>query len=488
MDKSKVFFIVGKILRLLSVIMLVPFAIAFFTKVQVDYEVAGFIYAIASSYIAGTMCVSLLKHNDESYGAREGYAIVVVGWILVALFGAIPLVNYNLIANGQSFFNAFTNGYFEIMSGFTTTGSTVTQNIEILPLGILFWRSLTHWLGGMGIVVLAIAILPAMGVGGYQMFKGEVPGATKDKIAPKIVETAKILWSVYVLFSAIETMLLMLGGMSLFEALCHTFGTMAIGGFSTMNGSIGAYNSAYIDWVIIVFMFFAGTNFVIHYQVLRGKFKALKENKELHFYVGVILIATIITTFILKQNGVNESLRYGAFQVISLTTTTGYGTANFNIWPQFLRLMLVFLMFFGGCSGSTGGGMKMSRIMILVRTGWREIKRLTQPKLVAHVKNGTDALKDKHLLNIASFFILYIVVFIFASLLMTLFIPDLESAITSVVATLCNIGPGLAKVGSTQTYYWIPNAGKWILIACMLIGRLELFGVLIVFRLSSWRK
>lgn len=336
--------------------------------------------------------------------------------------------------------------------------------------------------------MLAIAILPAMGVGGYQMFKGEVPGATKDKLTPRIVETAKLLWSVYLIFSIAETSLLMLGGMSLFDALCHTFGTMATGGFSTRNASVGAFNSPYIEWVIIAFMFLAGTNFMIHYQVLRGRFKALKENRELHFYLGVLATAILVTTVILAINGQQAPLRTGAFQVVSITTTTGFATANFNLWPHFIRLLLVILMFFGGCSGSTGGGIKMSRIMVLFQTGWRELKKMSRPNLVAHIKQGGAILKEKQVVNIASFFILYISIFVFASLLMTFFIPDLETAITSVVATLSNIGPGLGGVGAVETYAWIPNMGKWILIACMLIGRLELFGVLIVFQAANWRK
>ena len=487
MKKTNIFFIVGKLLRLLGFILLIPLAIAWSTKGELDYEVLSFLTAAITSFVTGTILVFTLN-SSKSYGTREGYAIVVIGWILIALFGAIPFFFYNILINGQPIFSALTNSYFEIMSGFTTTGSTVITDVEILPKGLLFWRSLTHWLGGMGIVMLAIAILPAMGVGGYQMFKGEVPGATKDKITPKIVETAKLLWFVYVLFSAAETILLMVGGMSLFDALCHAFGTMATGGFSTMNGSIGAFNSPYIEWVVIIFMFLAGVNFVIHYQVLRGNFKALKENKELRFYIGVLITAIALTTITLTLNNVESPLRNSVFQIVSITTTTGFVTADFNIWPQFIRLLLVLLMFFGGCSGSTGGGIKMSRILILFQTGWRELKKMSQPNLIAHVKQGEASLKERQIMNIASFFIIYLIIFIFASLLMTLFVPDLETAITSVIATISNIGPGLGGVGASETFYWIPNGGKWILITCMLIGRLELFGVLIVFRAASWRK
>ncbi len=487
MKKSSVFFIVGKLLRLLGAILLVPLAVSWFTKGSLDYEGVSFIIAALISFLTGTVMV-LTLNQAKNYGPREGYAIVVISWVLIALFGAIPFFIHNLVIEGQSLITAFTNSYFEIMSGFTTTGSTVVTDIEILPKGLLFWRSLTHWLGGMGIVMLAIAILPAMGVGGYQMFKGEVPGATKDKLTPKIVETAKLLWLVYFLLSVVETVLLMLGGLSLFDALCHTFGTMATGGFSTMNASVGAFNSAYIEWVIIVFMFLAGTNFVIHYQLLRGRIKVLKENQELHFYAGVVAMAIVIITIILAINGIDNPLRNSAFQVISITTTTGFATADFNVWPQFVRLALVILMFFGGCSGSTGGGIKMSRILILLQTGWRELKKMSQPNLVAHVKQGKATLKEYQIMNIASFFVIYLGIFVFASLLMTLFIPDLETAITSVVATLSNIGPGLARVGAVETYAWIPNPGKWVLITCMLIGRLEVFGVLIVLRVATWRK
>ncbi|MFH1754017.1 MAG: potassium transporter TrkG, partial [Candidatus Omnitrophota bacterium] len=368
MNKKFVFYSLGKLLEILSFILLIPALIAFFEVplksfpgVLFDPRLFGFITAIAASFVCGNMLKFYGKRELIGSGIREGFAIVTFGWFALTLFGSIPLTTYFLsladIISADTVIRAFTDAYFEIMSGFTTTGATILTNIEQYPQGILFWRSMSHWLGGMGIITLALAILPAFGIASYQMFRGEMPGPTAEQLKPRLAETAKILWGTYVLLTFAETALLKVGGMTLFDAFCHSFGTMATGGFSTKNASIGGYNSAYIEWVVIVFMFFAGMNFIIHYRTLFSRrLDLIKTNREFHFYTGVILVAIILATAVLSSGGISskgqisksfrneplsskaleekvlterakiasfpDRLRHAAFQVVSITTTT----------------------------------------------------------------------------------------------------------------------------------------------------------------------
>lgn len=534
MNKRFITFSVGKLLEILAFVLLVPAGIAFFEipvktfpEILLNYKLFGFVIAIVSSFICGNLLKLIGKNELTGSGIREGFAIVTFGWIILTLFGAIPLFVY-FISQAQTVtmdvgIRAFTDSYFEIMSGFTTTGASIITNIEALPRGILYWRSLTHWLGGMGIVTLALAILPAFGIASYQMFRGEVPGPTSERLKPRLGETAKILWGVYALLTLLEVVFLRFGGMSFFDAQCTAFGTMATGGFSTKNASIAAYGSAYIDWVIIVFMFFAGMNFLIHYQVLfTRKWTLVKNNREFRFYVGVLLLAIVLATVVLHVRGIApaeqiadsfrsapltqkaldakmvveeakikpplDTLRYAAFQVVSITTTTGYSTADSDMWPNFIRFLLVVLMFFGGCAGSTGGGIKMTRIMVGIKASWREVKTLIQPRLIAPIKIAGKELKEKQVANIVGFIALFLGCFVIFSGIMSFLIDDFTTAVTSVVATMCNIGPGLSGIGATENYAWIPISGKWVLALCMLLGRLEIYTVLIALSPISWRK
>ncbi|MFH1552263.1 MAG: potassium transporter TrkG [Candidatus Omnitrophota bacterium] len=534
MNKNFIIFSVGKLLEILAFILIIPAAIAFFEipskvfpGIIFDYRLLGFVIAILSSFICGNLLKIIGSKELTGTGIREGFAIVTFGWIILTLFGSLPLFVYFIsqvetvtISTG---IRAFTDSYFEIMSGFTTTGASIITDIEALPRGILFWRSMTHWLGGMGIVTLALAILPAFGIASYQMFRGEVPGPTSERLKPRLAQTAKILWGVYALLTLVEALLLTFGGMSIFDALCHAFGTMATGGFSTKNASIAYYNSAYIDWVIIVFMFFAGTNFIIHYQVLFGrKWNLVKNNREFRFYAAVLLTAIILSTAVLQIRGLApkeqivrsfqnqpllgkaltekmateeakirspfNTIRYATFQVVSITTTTGYSTADSDMWPNFIRFTLVVLMFFGGCAGSTGGGIKMTRIMVGIKTAWREVKTLIQPRLISPIKIAGKELKEKQVANIVGFIALFLGCFVIFSAIMSFVISDFTTAVTSVVATMCNIGPGLSGIGTTQNYAWIPISGKWVLTLCMLLGRLEIYTVLIALSPISWKK
>ena len=534
MNKKFVIFSVGVLLEILAAILIIPAGISFFeiqSKVLLDIlnnpAFLGFLIAILSSFLFGYFLKMIGSRELNGTGIREGFAIVTFGWLLLTFFGAVPLWTYLLSQAEIITFNAicstFTDSYFEIMSGFTTTGATILTDIEILPRGILFWRSLTHWLGGMGIITLALAILPAFGVASYQMFRGEMPGPTTEQLKPRLAQTAKILWGAYAVLTLAETILLMFGGMTLFDALCHSFGTMATGGFSTKNASIAFYNSSYIYCVITIFMFFAGMNFIIHYRILfTRKLNIIKNNREFYFYITVVLIAILIGTTVLHTQGIASkeniarsfrnqplseqaiaakiaaeeekidslpsTLSHASFQVVSIVTTTGYCVADFDVWPNLLRYMLVILMFFGGCAGSTGGGIKMIRIMIITKASLREIKVMIQPRIIAPIKIAKKTIEEKQIANIIGFVILFLICFVGFSIIMSFIIEDFTTAITTVAATMCNIGPGLSGVGATETYAWIPLSGKWVLVLCMLLGRLEIYTVLIALAPVSWKK
>lgn len=414
---------------------------------------------------------------------KDSYATVALGWIFAALFGALPFYISRYIPS-------FADAFFESMSGFTTTGASILRDIEALPHGLLLWRSLTQWLGGMGIIVLSLAILPLLGVGGMQLYKAEIPGPLPDKLTPRIQETAKILWSVYALLSLIEALLLFIGGMNLFDSLCHTFTTMATGGFSTKNASIAHFNSFYINLVIIIFMFLAGTNFSLHYHGLRGRISAYWKSEEFRFYLKVILASLIIVILInLVSNSSNALVasQHSAFQVVSIITTTGFTTVDFGQWPSAAQMILLLLMFLGGCAGSTGGSIKILRIMILWKQGRAELKRLLHPHAVIPVRVDGRPVPPALVSNILSFVFLYLFIFVSASLVMSLLGLDIVSAVASVAATLGNVGPGLGLVGPSGNYSLIPWIGKWLLSFCMLAGRLEIYTLFVLLTKEFWK-
>lgn len=476
-----IFRIMGALILFLGLTMIFPL---FFSLYYRDGDFWPLVLSAAITTGAGVFLLLLFRGTTREISHREGFAIVSLGWASAAFFGSLPYMLSGVLPS-------FVEAYFESTSGFTTTGATVLAAIEGTPRGILFWRSLTHWLGGMGIIVLSIAILPLLGVGGMQLFKAEVPGPVADKLKPRIAETAKILWQVYILISAVETFLLMFGGMDLFEALCHTFGTMATGGFSTRNVSIGSYDRAYFDGLITVFMILAGTNFALHYQALTGNFRAFYRNSEVRFYwvtlAGVMLLVTLVLRLQIYDS-LATAFRYGSFQVTSIMTTTGYTTADFEKWPSFVQYTLVVLMFIGGSTGSTGGGMKCMRILLLLKQGRRELSRLIHPRGVIPVRLGGKVVSEGVIQSIWGFFFLFILVFVLASVIMALLGLDIITAFVSVAATINNIGPGLGMVGPMDNYTSIPIIGKWILIFCMLIGRLELYTVIILLVPEFWKR
>ncbi len=473
--------ILGALLVLLGLMMSLPLFVSLYYH---EETWRAFLYSLMIAMGTGLLGIIFGFREKGEVGHREGFAIVTLGWVLAAVVGSLPY----LFAGT---FPSFVDAYFESMSGFTTTGSTVLTQIEGLSLGILFWRSMTQWLGGMGIILLSIAVLPLLGVGGMQLFKAEVPGPVYDKISPRIKDTAKTLWIVYLLFTFLEVVLLKLGGMSLYDAVCHTFTTLATGGFSPKNGSVGAYNSSYIDTVILFFMVLAGINFALHYRFLLGDFRGFFKDTEFHFYIGVLFFVTLIVGWNLYgkvYEGIGESLRYSAFQVVSVMTTTGFATADFEAWPYASQLILVLLMFFGGMAGSTGGGMKNVRIQVLIKQGYRQLYQSIHPHAVVPVKLRGEVVNREIIESIWGYFFLFVLCFVSGSVIMGFLGMDMVTSLTSVLTCLANVGPGLGMVGPSDNFFHIPQLGKWVLILCMLIGRLEIYTVLVLFLPEFWKK
>jgi len=434
--------------------------------------------------LAAAILIWMLTRGPIELSRRDGFGVATFGWLLAAVFGALPYVISGTISQPIP-------AVFETMSGFTTTGASVLSNLESLPKGILFWRAMTHFFGGMGVLVLCAAILPFLKVGGMHVYHAEVPGPSKDRLTPRIASTAKLLWGAYLLFCVLETVLLRFGGMSWFDAWCHTCATMATGGFSTRTASVGAYGSLYLETVIVCFMFIAGTNFVLHLKLLRGRpFEYLRDS-EFRIYFLFWLSACLILTLNVwgdTYESLGESLRAAFFQGTSIMTTTGFCTADFNAWPATSRILLVLLMFVGGCAGSTGGGVKNIRILVVVKALFREIFLYMRPAAVKKVKVGGATVKQESVSNIVAFLMIFVILFAVGSLIMTAFTPDLGTAISCTIACLGNIGPGLNAVGATQNYAEIPSTGKAILVFFMLLGRLELYTVLVIFSPGFWKK
>lgn len=480
--------IVLRVLGLLSVIISLTMVFPLiWSIIDGTPDTIAFLMSMTLGIGIGTI-LYLLGDRSREYAelnVREAFAVVSLSWVMASIVGALP---YYM----GEYLPTFADAFFEAMSGFSTTGATVFTDIEANPRGILFWRSLTHWIGGMGIIVLSLAILPFIGVGGMQLFRAEVPGPTPEKLSPRIQQTALMLWAVYVVISAAQTVVLMLCGLDLFDSLTHTFGTMATGGFSPYNDSIAAFRSPLIEWVIILFMFLAGTNFVLHLLALRGKPGSFWKDEEFRFYVKFTLLSiAAVTAFLLIKGhygSFSDTFRNSAFQVISIMTTTGYVTSDFNLWPQALRLLMLLLMFAGGCAGSTGGSMKQVRLMILAKRVKVEINRLLHPQQVLRVRFNKQVLSLDVISSVTAFYILYMMFFVgFSLIIITITGLDLETGIASVAATLGNIGPGLGGVGAVENYSFFNMPAKLILSFCMLLGRLELFSVVMLFVKGTWR-
>ena len=435
--------------------------------------------------VACAAVLGVLTRCEINLSRRDGFGIVTFGWIFATIFGSLPYILSGVIPHPVS-------AMFETMSGFTTTGASILSDLETIPRGIHFWRALTHWFGGMGVLVLCVAILPFLGVGGMQIYRAEMPGPSKDRLTPRITTTAKLLWRVYALLTLIEALLLkFVGKMGWFDSFCHTFGTMATGGFSTRSASVGAFDSAIIDTIIIVFMFLAGVNFSLHYHALTGKPGRYFRDAEFRFYFIFLAGASLFITFNIWFAGaasLGRCFRDATFTATSIMTTTGFCTADFDQWPNASRLLLVVMMFMGGCAGSTGGGMKIVRVFIMFKKMLREMKLFMRPSAVIQMKLGGKPVEQEIVSHISAFFAIFVLIVAIGSFVMTFFTPNLETAATSVIATLGNIGPGLNAVGATQNYAAISPLGQGILTVFMLLGRLELYTVLILFLPSFWKK
>ncbi|WP_417610263.1 TrkH family potassium uptake protein [Owenweeksia hongkongensis] len=440
---------------------------------------------IASSVTAAAGIALRLMRDDKNRDVRkrDGFLIVSMGWLLMSLFGSLPFVIGGAIPD-------FVDAFFETVSGFTTTGATILTDIEAMPKALLFWRSMTHWLGGMGIIVLTIAILPLLGVGGMQLFVAESPGVTPDKMHPRITETAKRLWIIYFALTAIEAVMLWIAGMGLFDAVNHAMATMATGGFSTKNASIAFYDSPAIHYIITLFMFLAGVNFTMLYFGFTGKVGRIFKNEEFRVYALNMLIMSIIVSFglaVYGDYGVEEAIRSGFFQVASIITTTGFITDNYLLWPNFL-IMIIFVLFFsGGSTGSTSGGLKTMRVIVMIKNSLLELRRQIHPTAVIPVRFNGKAVPQNITNTIAAFVLIYLIIFFGGTLVMSMIGLDFMSAVGSVAASLGNIGPGLGSVGPVDNFAHIVPEGKLFLSFLMLMGRLELFTILILFMPYFWR-
>jgi trk system potassium uptake protein TrkH len=462
--------------------MMIPLIVGLYYR---DQSVAPMLKSMGIT-VVGSLILRLIFRSGkaEVISQREGMAIVAIGWTAVGLFGALPFYF-------DSGFESFVDAAFESVSGFTTTGASILTNIEAVSKGLLFWRSFIQWLGGMGIIVLSVAILPFLGVGGMQLYKAEVPSPVPDKLKPRIRETAMLLWKVYALITLAQTVLLLLGGMSLFDALCHTFTTMPTGGFSTQNWSIAHYDSLYFDCVFIFFMLMAGINFSLHYQFFKGKPLAFWQDSECRFFLGTVLVLTIVVTINLYGSvyaSVGNALRYGAFQVVSIITTTGFATANYELWPAMSQLIILLCMFIGASAGSTGGGMKCLRIMLCFKYCYRELFSLIHPRAVSPIKIGGKTVPDDVMRSVVGFLALYMGLFALSSVALAGLGVDFTTSFAAIAASIGNIGPGFGMVGPAENYAQIPALGKWLLIWCMLLGRLEIFTVIILVVPEFWRK
>lgn len=470
--------VLGSILLLEALFMLPSLFISLYTR-QVD--TMGFGFTIVVTALFGII-LTKIRIEDKRVNIKEGLAIVSLGWIIISLLGSLPLY-----ISGST--ETYADALFEIVSGFTTTGATVIPNVEALPMGILFWRSLTHWIGGMGVLVLTLALLPALGIGGFKIFKAESPGPIAGKIAPRVKDTAKILYVTYFAITIIQILLLKIGGMTWFESLVYTFGTVGTGGFSTKNASVGAYSSIYLQLVIGTFMILSGINFSLYYALYKKKFKTIFMDEELRLYLIIIFVTVMAITINLSMTSYNNiliALKDAYFQVGSIITTTGYSTVDFNLWHPFSKSVLFLLMLVGGSAGSTAGGVKVIRILIIMKLIRREVQKILHPRAVIPIKLNGKALANETIAGINSFTGLYMIIFVISTVIISVEGVDLESAITSVAATLGNIGPGLNFVGPASTFQGYSSASKVFFSVLMLLGRLELFTLIAFFAPQTW--
>jgi trk system potassium uptake protein TrkH len=484
MSPARTLHTVGALMIFVSAAMLLALGV---TLIYRDGDTWAFAVSAMITLTLG-LALFLPTKAEGEVSPVEGYAIVTAGWLGMAAVGALPFLLAGVTDSPVA-------AFFESISGFTTTGATIFTEIESLPHGILFWRSLTHWIGGMGIIVLAIAILPFLGVGGMQLFKAEVPGPTPDRLRPRITQTAKLLWYVYVGITAAQIVLYLLAGMGWFDAVNHAFATLATGGFSTKNASLGAFDSVSIQWITIVFMYLAGVNFALHFQAVTGRITYLRDAEWRFFTLltvgaGLAIAAVLLITGShgTSPQGVETALRVGLFQSTSIVTTTGFVSADFEAWVAPAQGILFVLLFTGGMAGSTGGGVKALRVMLLLTHVRNELRKLLHPRAVVLARVGRKVVREDVMANVLGFVILYALIFMAGALVLTLFGIDLLTAVGASAATVGNIGPGLGEVGAADNYGWMSSPVLAFLSFLMLVGRLEIYTVLLLFSPELWRR
>jgi len=437
--------------------------------------------ALSSGLVLG---LSLRKPGRE-FSHREGILFVVAAWLVAAFLGALPFYF-------SPHFDSFTDAFFESMSGFTTTGSTILTDMEALPGSLQFWRHFTHWIGGMGIILLGVAILPLIGVGGMELYRAEFSGARSDKVKPRIAETAKALWKIYVFLTVAEYIALRLAGMNRLDAACHTFSTMGTGGFSTRNGSIEAFGSPVIELIITFFMLMAGVNFTLHYRLMvERRASRFFRDVEIRAYLLLAALVTLVIAADLVHWGLHSYLdaaRLAVFQTVSIMTTTGFSSADFELWPALAQFLLFTVMFIGGCTGSTAGGLKTARMVLLTRVVGREFRRLVSRRGVFAIRLSDGLISETTVQSLLNLVYLAFLVFFGTSILLTAVGLDVLTAMTATAASMFNVGPGLGRVGPTDNYAHIPAFGKWVLSLAMLAGRLEFYTLLVLFAPVFWRK
>ena len=483
------FNIIGALLTILGSSMIVPILISFLYK---ESDLNGFLYSSVFCMLSGFSMWYLTRYK-RSLTNRDGFAIVTFSWITTAFVGALPFYFSGAIPN-------FSDAFFESMSGVTTTGASILGNpltmshldngIESLPMGILFWRSFLQWIGGMGIIVFYIAILPLLGVGGVQLFKAEAPGPVSDKITPRVKETAKYLWIIYLSMTFMQIIALRIAGMQTFDSICHAFTTMPTGGFSTKNASIAHFDSALIHYIIIFFMFIAGINFSLHFRLISGDLGAYFKDAEfkVYLFITIAITAIIFLSLSLEANLFSlEGFRESLFGTIAILTGTGYVLGDYEIWPIFIQMILLTMMFIGGMGGSTTGGMKVIRILLLVKYAVLETRRMLHSRALIPVKIGKQTIHEDVVRNTLGFFLFFMSAFIISTILLSTMGFDLETSIGAAASAMGNIGPALGDFGPTDNYALLPTPGKWLLSFCMLLGRLEIFTVMVLFSRTYWK-
>ena len=480
MNITAILNIIGHVMKYEIILLLIPFFVALFYG---QGDANAFLYTVLLMIPIALILIKIKGKKNEIY-AKEGFLTVGLAWIVISFFGALPFVFSGAIPS-------LVDAVFETSSGFTTTGASILTEIQSLPKGILFWRSFTHWVGGMGFLIFILALMPTFSGNTIHLLKAESPGPTPGKIVPKIKQTAKILYAIYFVLTLIETIFLKSAGLSWYDSIIHALGTAGTGGFSNMNASVAAFNNPAVEWIITIFMLLFGVNFVLYFQLIRGNVKAFFKSEELKWYLiavfaSIIIIAVNIIPF--NHGDVTKSIRDSAFQVSSIVTTTGYATVNFNLWPTLSKVILIMLMFMGAMAGSTGGGIKTIRIVIIFKAIRREIDKILHPRRVKSVKIDGNVVEEETISGVFLFIFAYIIISLIAIFIVSFDNFDVTTTVTSVIATLSNIGPGLEMVGPAGNFSAFSDLSKLVLSFCMLAGRLEIYPMLILFSPSLWKK